>query len=558
MAPSLILGRRADGAVVLSTSIALPLPLPLALDDIATRLRGWADRNPDRVLISAMTREGRRSLTYAQALAEARQLRVRLTAAGFSPGARIATLLPAGIDGLRLRLACLLGGFIHVALPPYPFRAAQSCPPAGDEAARLWRTVKPDLLVVPDGHCLAGKGSARTLQDLPHEGPNLPDHAGTPHEWSAIFFTAGSTGASKGVPVTRGMIASCQAACAAMWPFLQERPPVLIDWMPWNHVFGGLDNLFKVIWNGGTLHLAPPPSAEGMGDMLDLMAAAAPTMSIGVPLGLRLILDAYDADPDRVAAGFRNQSHIFFAGAAMEPALWERLARFRADMERRFGNGLAVLSGYGATEAASTMCLAPEGVTTPGILGWPLPGHEVALVPIDGRTEIRFRGPNLAPCYLTEDGEIPLPLDEHGFYRTGDAGLLEGDVLRFDGRISEDFKLSSGIKVRSGVLRAQIMSHIPHLADDIVLGGEGRDGLVALVFARGQATLEQIAGALAGWNRANPGSSTAITRVALADFVPDARSGEVSAKGQIVQSRVLKNRATLFAALSDGESGLAP
>jgi feruloyl-CoA synthase len=131
-------------------------------------------------------------------------------------------------------------------------------------------------------------------------------------------------------------------------------------------------------------------------------------------------------------------------------------------------------------------------------------------------------------------------------------------VLRFDGRISEDFKLSSGIKVRSGVLRAQIMSHIPHLADDIVLGGEGRDGLVALVFARGQATLEQIAGALAGWNRANPGSSTAITRVALADFVPDARSGEVSAKGQIVQSRVLKNRATLFAALSDGESGLAP
>lgn len=554
MDSSLILGRRADGATILSTPVALPLPF----DDIATRLRGWADHDPDRVLISAVTKEGRRALTYAQALVEARKLRARLAAAGFSAGTRIATLLPAGIEGLRLRLACLLGGFVHIALPPYPFRAAQTCPPAEDEAARLWRTAKPDLLIVPDGHCLAGKGSARTLLDLPHEGPELPDHDGKPHEWSAIFFTAGSTGASKGVPVTRGMISSCQAACAAIWPFLQERPPVLIDWMPWNHVFGGLDNLFKVIWNGGTLHLAPPPSAEGMGDMLDLMAAAAPTMSIGVPLGLRLILDAYDADADRVAAGFRNQSHIFFAGAAMEPALWERLARFRADMERRFGNGLAVLSGYGATEAASTMCLAPEGVTTPGILGWPLPGHEVALAPVDGRNEIRFRGPNLAPCYLTEDGEIPLPLDEHGFYRTGDAGLLEGDVLRFDGRISEDFKLSSGIKVRSGVLRAQIMSHIPHLADDIVLGGEGRDGLVALVFSKGQATLEQIAEALAGWNLTNPGSSTAITRVTLADFVPDARSGEVSAKGQIVQSRVLKNRAALFAALSDGEAGLAP
>lgn len=554
MAPSLILGKRPDGAVTLSTALALPVPL----DDIATRLRAWAQRSPDRVLITARAGDARRSLTYAQALAEARRLHARLAAAGVSPGARIATLLPAGLDGLRLRLACLLGGFVHVALPPYPFRSAQTCPPAEGEAARLWRTVCPDLLIVPDGHPLDGKGDARSLASLPHGQPDLPDHDGAPHEWSAIFFTAGSTGPAKGVPITRGMIASCQAACTVMWPFLQERAPVLIDWMPWNHVFGGLDNLFKMIWNGGTLHLVAPPSSEGMGEMLDLMAEAGPTMSIGVPLAMKLILDAYDADPDRVAAGFRNQTHIFFAGAAMEPALWERLARFRADVERRFGSRLAVLSGYGATEAASTMCLAPQGVATPGILGWPLPGHEVALAPVDGRDEIRFAGPNLAPCYLTEEGRTPLPLDEYGFYRTGDAGVLEGDVLRFDGRISEDFKLSSGIKVRSGALRAQLMSRLSHLAEEIVLGGEGRDGLVALVFAKGPATLDQITAALAEWNRANPGSSTAITRVALADFVPDAKAGELSAKGQIVQSRVLRNRAGLFAALSDGAGGLAP
>lgn len=547
MTLSPILGTRADGALTLAN----PIPLPVH-PDILDRLRHWVEVAPDRVLISAEVKGARQSLSYAAALTAAELLQARLAATGLGSGARIASLLPAGLDALTLRLACLIGGYVHLTLPPFPFRNLTACPPTEGEAGRLWQVAQPDLLIVAEDHRLRGSGPARSLADLP-AGLDAPPPPVVASDWSAIFFTAGSTGASKGVPITRGMISSCQAACAAQWPFLTENPPVLIDWMPWNHVFGGLDNLFKMIWNGGSLHLAPPPSAEGMGAMLDLMFEVQPTLSIGVPLGLKLILDAFDAEPERVLPGFARLTHLFFAGAAMESALWDRLTQFRAEVARRFGHDLSVLSGYGATEAASTMCLTPGPVAGTGVLGWPLPGHEIALVETDNRLEIRFRGPNLAPGYLTEAGEIPLPLDEFGFYRTGDAGIWDGQTLRFDGRLAEDFKLASGIKVRTGVLRGELLKALSPLADDLVLGGEGREGLVALIFGRGP-----LAERLADWNRANPGSSTAILRFVMADFTPDPEAGEVSTKGQIVQSRMLRNRAALFQALSDGKIGTAP
>ena len=552
--PQLLSRLRPDGSAVLSSS----LQLNGAEVDIAQKLREQAACHPGRPLLTEPDGAGgRRSLSYAQALAEARALHGRLLRRGLRRGDRIGSLLPAGIDALRLRLACLLGGFVHTSLPPHPFRVSV----ADDEAARLLRVVRPALLVAPAGHALMSLGEAVALHALP-AAPPAEDHDGAPDDWTAIFFTAGSTGASKGVPITRAMIASCQAGCVAAWPFLAERPPVLIDWMPWNHVFGGLDNIFKMIWNGGTLHLAPPPSAAGMDAMLHLMTDEQPTLFIGVPLGLKLLMEAHEAGPAHVARACAALTHIFFAGAAMEPSLWLRLQDFRADMQARHGQWITILSGYGATEAASTMCLAPGDIAGPGALGWPLPGHEVALVETDGCLEIRFRGPNLAPCYLGEGGIVPLPLDEEGFYRTGDAGLLTEDatgrkMLRFDGRISEDFKLASGIKVRSGLLRGQLLRKLGPLAQDLVLGGAGSDGLVALIFAAPATCEETLAKTLHDWNRENPGSSTAIRRFALARFTPSVEAGEVSAKGQLVQSRILRNHAGLFVDLAEGRMGCA-
>ncbi|MDH4984036.1 AMP-binding protein [Aminobacter anthyllidis] len=545
-----------DGRRVYRSAIPLPGDLP----DILARLVKWAVEQPDKVLLSEPGESVRRFISYGEALSRARAMRQLLVGLyGLSKGDCVVTLAPAGIDALVLKLACLSGGLVHAALPPFPFRAGFE-----DEATRPFLdAAKPKLIVVPAGHpAIEGMG-AISLTDLASEGFGEAaldaDEQTAPDDWAAIFFTSGSTGAPKGVPITRGMISSNQGAIAAMWPFVAETPPVLVDWLPWHHVFGGLDNIFKVIWNGGAMHVDSAPSPSTMDASIVLMAEVSPTMHIAVPLGLKLLLDRLENDEVAAAAFTRDLRAIFFAGAGIDAGLWRRLASFR-DAHGDF----QILSGYGATEAASTITLSPAPLERPGELGHPLPGHRIALVDIDGRSELRVSGPNIAPCYLIEGRRVELPMDELGFYRTGDAADIRPrsdgiPVFGFDGRLAEDFKLSSGVKVRTGPLRAGLMAQCAPLADDIVISGENRDRLVALVFpsATGRDRIDEISARIAGWNAANSGSSTKITRFGLATTPADRAKGELSDKGQIVQSRYLRNNAELFEALQAG-GGQAP
>lgn len=561
-APGLALteDRRRDGALLLRNSI----PLPAALPDILDRFDGHAAATPDRVLLTEPLPGGdRAALAYGDARRQATALAAYLAAdIGLPRGAMVATLVPAGIEAMLLKLACLIAGLVHVALPPFPFRAGTA-----DPAARtLLNLARPGILFTGAAHPAATHPLARPLGSTLAQATAALDAAmsavprGDPDEIAALFFTSGSTGDPKGVPVTRGMISACQAGIAAMWPFLAAAPPVLADWLPWHHVFGGLDNAFKTIWHGGTLHLDHPP-AEGRADAsLRLMAQVRPTLHIGVPLGLKLLLDAIERDPERGAAATSRLRAIFFAGAGIDARLWGRLCDLRTHH-----SGIEILSGYGATEAGSTICLSPAPLERPGELGIPLPGHDLALVEADGRHEICLSGPTVGPHYLTSEGPRPLPRDGEGFYRTGDAATLhrraDGNrVLLFDGRIAEDFKLSNGIKVRTGPLRAGLLAACAPLLGDIVISGENAERLVAVVFPAaglgGQAA-NRIGRALADWNRGNPGRSTAIARFALAPAAPDSASGELSDKGQIVRHRYLRNHAAVFADLHAG-GGHAP
>ncbi|MGO4831589.1 AMP-binding protein, partial [Rhizobiaceae sp. 2RAB30] len=425
---------RADGSRVYRSSVSLPEGLP----DIFGRLREWAKSTPDRLLLSEPDARGRRVLTYGQALARAHSVRQRLASThGVGKGDCVATLAPAGIDALVLKLACLAGDFVHSALPPFPFRDGGKSP----AAEPFLVAAAPKLLIVPEGHPAIehlGAVPLAALADVQSDPGDPGDEPASPDDWAAIFFTSGSTGAPKGVPITRRMISSNQGAIAAMWPFLAETPPVLVDWLPWHHVFGGLDNIFKVIWNGGTMHVDAAPGPATIEASVELMAEVSPTMHVAVPLGLRLLLDRLEGDAEAAREVVRGLKTIFFAGAGIDAELWLRLTAFR-DAHGSF----EILSGYGATEAASTICLSPAPLEQPGELGHPLPGHEIALVEADGRTELRVRGPNVAPCYLIGGRRGELPIDEHGFYRTGDAAVLRKrsdgvPVFAFDGRLAED------------------------------------------------------------------------------------------------------------------------
>lgn len=558
--PALIGERLSEDRRAYRSSVALPDNLP----DIFARLAGHAAARPGAVLLSEPEDGGgRRTIGYGEALARARALR-RLLASrhGLRKGDCVATLAPAGIDALVLKLACLCGGYVHTALPPFAFLGGAASP----QTKPFLDSAGPALLVAPPGHAAVDGMGAVPLADLMRESRGEtafdPDADFSPDDWAAIFFTSGSTGAPKGVPITRGMISSNQGAIAAMWPFLGRTPPVLVDWLPWHHVFGGLDNIFKVIWNGGSLHVDAAPSPATIDASLRTMTAVSPTMHIAVPLGLRLLLDRLENDAAAARAFTARLQAIFFAGAGIDAELWRRLAAFRD------GHGdFQILSGYGATEAASTITLSPAPLERPGELGHPLPGHRVALVEADGRSELRVAGPNIAPCYLIEGRRVDLPVDEFGFYRTGDAAVLHERadgiaVFRFDGRLAEDFKLSSGVKVRTGSLRAGLMAQCAPLADDIVVSGEDRDRLVALVFPSASGRTDpglaaKLVARIHGWNAANPGSSTAIARFGLAAAPADRGKGEVSDKGQIVQSRYLRNHAEIFERLQAG-GGHAP
>lgn len=551
--------RLPDGRRVYRSSVPLAGELP----DILSRLIKWADAEPERLLLSEPGDGARRGIAYGEALWRARAMRhVLADGHGLRKGDCVATLAPAGIDALVLKFACLVGGFVHAALPPFPFREG------GDNAATkpFLDSAKPKLIVAPAGHPAIQGMAAISLADLVRESVGAkgagPDEDAVPDDWAAIFFTSGSTGTPKGVPITRGMISSNQGAIAAMWPFVAETPPVLVDWLPWHHVFGGLDNIFKVIWNGGTMHVDAAPSPATLEASVRIMEAVSPTMHIAVPLGLRLLLDRLENDQAAARAFTSKLRAIFFAGAGIDAELWRRLVAFRDT----YGD-FQVLSGYGATEAASTITLSPAPLERPGELGHPLPGHRIALVDIDGRSELRVSGPNIAPCYLIEGRRVELPVDEFGFYRTGDAAVLRTrsdgiPVFGFDGRLAEDFKLSSGVKVRTGPLRAGLMAQCAPLADDIVISGEDRDRLVALVFpsaaGRGLPRLvDELGRRIGNWNADNPSGSTTIARFDLAAAPADRTRGELSDKGQIVQSRYLRNHAELFEALQAG-GGHAP
>ncbi|HET6521588.1 MAG TPA: AMP-binding protein, partial [Geminicoccaceae bacterium] len=401
----------------------------------------------------------------------------------------------------------------------------------------------------------------------------------TPDTVAAVFFTSGSTGRPKGVVTTQRMICANQQAIAQVWPFLAESPPVLLDWLPWHHTFGGNDNLHKMLWHGGALYIdRGRPTPERFGESAANLREVAPTLYINVPRGLELLLPWLERDAELRGSFFRRLDLLFFAGAALPAHVWDRFLALARDHAARTGRRPAFVSGYGSTEAGSTVCLGHAPSDRPDAIGLPLPGFDLHLVPVGAKLEVRVRGPNVTPGYWRRDDLTAAAFDAEGYYRTGDAVrfLDEADPSRgllFDGRLADEFKLTSGTWVAAGQLRLGVLAACGAAVQDAVVVGEGRTGAGLLAFAdlercralagpeadalpgaavvRHPAVRGRFAADLARWNAAHPGSSERVVRAALIAEPPSADAGEVTDKGQLSRRAVIGRRADLVRRLYD-------
>ena len=352
------------------------------------------------------------------------------------------------------------------------------------------------------------------------------------------------------------MLCANQQMLAQGWPFVEERPPVIVDWLPWNHTFGANHNFNMVLRNGGTLYVDAGKPAPGLIETTARnLKEIAPTMYFNVPRGFDLLLPFLESDADLRRNFFSRLDVAFYAGAALPQNLWERLARLAAAEN---ASGLAMLSAWGSTETAPLATQVHFAIDRAGVIGLPVAGCEVKLVPSGGKLEARVRGPNVTPGYYRRDDFTREAFDEEGFYKIGDALRLADPAdpakgLVFDGRVAEDFKLATGTWVHVGAVRVRLIAAGDPLIQDIVLTGHDRDEVGALVFLNPAAAKDlgpdairaQIAGALRTLAAEPGGSSTYPTRALVMTEPPSIDADEITDKGYINQRAVLERRAAL-------------
>jgi len=368
-----------------------------------------------------------------------------------------------------------------------------------------------------------------------------------PETVAKILFTSGSTGAPKGVVNTHGMLCANQQQLAQAWPFVEDRPPVVVDWLPWNHTFGGSHNFNLVLRNGGTLYVDGGKPVPGLVETtVKNLAEVSPTIYFNVPRGFDLLLPYLEGDERLRASFFRDLDVLFYAAAALPQNLWDRLKKLG-------GPRLAMLSAWGSTETSPLATSVHFAMERPGVIGLPVAGCELKLVPSAGKHEVRVRGPNVMPGYYKLPGLTRAAFDDEGFYRIGDAVKLADAAdpskgVVFDGRVAEDFKLSTGTWVNVGAVRVKLIAAADPLIQDAVITGHDRDEIGALVFLSPAAKDADVRARLAGALRKlsnEGGTSTHPKRLLVVSEPPSIDADEITDKGYLNQRAVLERRTAL-------------
>ena len=396
-----------------------------------------------------------------------------------------------------------------------------------------------------------------------------------PDTIAKFLFTSGSTKLPKAVINTQRMWCANQQQMAQSMPVLAETPPVLVDWLPWNHTFGGNHNFGMVLYHGGTLYIDEgKPTPALMGETLRNLREIAPTVYFNVPTGFEAIAIAMKTD-DALRKNLLSRVQMFFyAGAALAQPIWDSL---HESQEREVGERIVMGTGLGMTESGPFAIFVTSPFVKAGDLGVPTPGMELKLVPNSDKIEVRYKGPNIAPGYWRAPQETQEAFDDEGFFCTGDAvqWIDENDVhqgLKFDGRIAEDFKLATGTFVSVGPLRGKIIAAGAPYVQDAVITGLNMHEVGAMIFPTtavcglsglgAEATMAEVLASapvvahfqhvLNGLAQTATGSASRVARMVMLSEPPSIDKGEVTDKGSINQRAVLKHRDSLVQALHAG------
>jgi feruloyl-CoA synthase len=566
---------------------------------IGVHLEYWATKAANRELLVERADNGEWvSITYHETYERVRRIAANLLRRGLSAQRPVVILSENSIDHALLMLAAM-----QIGSPSVSVSVAYSLISTDFQKLRkIVSLIEPGLIYVSDaaryaaalasiqelhnGIVVFGHGANASSGGLPFaaleaDGDVLAVDTAyaaiVPETIAKVLFTSGSTDEPKGVIITQRMLTANQQARAQVWPFLNTHAPVVVDWLPWSHTFGGNHNFNLVLRFGGTMYIDGGRPGPSFADTIANLRSVSPTIYFNVPRGYDMLVSALKSDADLRKRFFRRMQLMFYAAAALPQHLWDALGELA---HRSVGESVPLVSAWGSTETAPLVTDCHFVALRSGVIGVPVPGCELKLVGNAGRLEARVRGPNVTPGYWKRTDLTASHFDDEGFYKIGDAVQFvdHNDPTRglyFDGRVAEDFKLDSGTWVNTGMLRIRAIAALAPIAADIVITGHDRPELGLLIFpnvdecrrlcgSSSAGPVDQlllhpqirshVAAGLASLRADGGGTSSYATRALLVSAPPSLDAGEITDKGYINQRAVLARRATCLARLHETDA----